>query len=158
MADTLYALTLKQPWPVGIANGKPVENRSWVTHYRGPLALHAGAGMDARDGDRGEHAVRFVADRTGLPMETVWHGSQLRSAVFAVVDFTDVCSGSRFIHPASPLRCGCGAWGASAQRHFLFADVRVLPEPVPCRGRQRLWRLPEDVDAKVRAQLDLESV
>ena len=31
-----------------------------------------------------------------------------------------------------------------------------LNKPVPCRGSLGLWRLPEDVEAAVRAQLDAQ--
>ena len=35
-------LSIKQPWTSAIAfAGKNIENRSWRTHYRGPLAIHA---------------------------------------------------------------------------------------------------------------------
>lgn len=37
-------LTIKQPWASAVAfAGKDIENRSWQCHYRGPLAIHAGA-------------------------------------------------------------------------------------------------------------------
>jgi hypothetical protein len=35
------------------------------------------------------------------------------------------------------------------------ANARPLAEPVPCKGALGLWWLPDDVDAQVRAQLDL---
>jgi hypothetical protein len=39
-------LSIKQPWAWLIANGyKDVENRTWATAYRGPLAIHASGGM-----------------------------------------------------------------------------------------------------------------
>lgn len=35
-------LSIIQPWASAIAfAGKDVENRSWRTHYRGPIAIHA---------------------------------------------------------------------------------------------------------------------
>ena len=35
-------LSIIQPWAAAIAfAGKDIENRSWRTHYRGPLAIHA---------------------------------------------------------------------------------------------------------------------
>lgn len=38
------ALTIKQPWCHFILEGKKdVENRSWLTHYRGPVLIHAAA-------------------------------------------------------------------------------------------------------------------
>lgn len=39
----MKALTILQPWAHLIAFGaKRVENRSWITGYRGPLVIHAG--------------------------------------------------------------------------------------------------------------------
>lgn len=41
----MKALTVSQPWANLIASGlKFVENRTWPTSYRGPLAIHAGKG------------------------------------------------------------------------------------------------------------------
>lgn len=39
----MKALTVSQPYASMISDGKKfVENRIWETHYRGPLAIHAG--------------------------------------------------------------------------------------------------------------------
>ena len=36
-------LTVQQPWAWCIVHGpKRIENRSWQSHYRGPLLIHAG--------------------------------------------------------------------------------------------------------------------
>jgi hypothetical protein len=38
----MKAITVKEPWASLIASGaKLVENRSWRTRHRGPLAIHA---------------------------------------------------------------------------------------------------------------------
>ncbi len=38
----MRAISLLQPWALLVAIGaKPLETRSWRTHYRGPLAIHA---------------------------------------------------------------------------------------------------------------------
>ena len=43
----MNALTVKQPWAWFIAHGhKRIENRTWPTSYRGPLAIHAGKSAD----------------------------------------------------------------------------------------------------------------
>ena len=40
----MKALSLRQPWASLIADGrKTIETRTWRTHYRGPLAIHASA-------------------------------------------------------------------------------------------------------------------
>ena len=43
----MKALTVRQPWASLIISGaKRVENRSWPTRHRGPLAIHAGKHND----------------------------------------------------------------------------------------------------------------
>ena len=38
----MKALTIKQPWASLIASGiKDIENRTWKTHYRGKIYIHA---------------------------------------------------------------------------------------------------------------------
>jgi activating signal cointegrator 1 len=42
--QTMKALSIQQPWASLIVQGcKRVETRSWFTHYRGPLVIHAGS-------------------------------------------------------------------------------------------------------------------
>jgi len=46
------ALTVREPWASAIVYaGKDIENRTWQTHYRGPIAIHAGAAFDEADLD-----------------------------------------------------------------------------------------------------------
>lgn len=41
------AISIIQPWASAIAfAGKDIENRSWRTHYRGPVAIHASGSYD----------------------------------------------------------------------------------------------------------------
>jgi len=40
------ALSIRQPWAWAILNGKPVENRSWRTNFRGSFLIHAGKKFD----------------------------------------------------------------------------------------------------------------
>lgn len=124
-------LTLRQPWASAITHlGKRVENRSWTSCYRGPVALHAGkAAPDAQ----------LLAD-----METVF-GSRLlpsclpRGGVVAVAELVDV-------HYATAPACLCSPlWAEPRAYHWVLADVHVLPELVPCRGGLKLWRLPDDL-------------
>lgn len=47
--DNMKALTIRQPWASLIAeNKKLIEIRSWQTHYRGKLYIHAGKGIDKK--------------------------------------------------------------------------------------------------------------
>jgi len=46
----MKCLSVKQPWAWCLFHGKPVENRTWTTKYRGPLLIHASKTWD-REGD-----------------------------------------------------------------------------------------------------------
>ena len=78
----LRAITIRQPHAHLILTGeKPIEHRSWRTHHRGPLLIHAGKEID-------EHAL----ERLGLDRATL-----VRGAIIGVVDIVEVIRrGSRF--------------------------------------------------------------
>jgi len=145
--DAMRALTVRQPFAWAIAHrGKRVENRSRRFHYKGPLAIHAGSmfGKSERD------AIPFVADRSRVPYVTVGEGSRVRGVIVAVARIDGLCSTSR---QSSEIVCECGPWAQPGHHHLILTDVRPLDKPVPCKGMLGLWRLPEDVEAAVMAQL-----
>ncbi len=56
----MRALTVRQPWAHAIIHqGKTVENRSWLTKYRGLLAIHTSKTLDT--------AVTYHADAPNPP-------------------------------------------------------------------------------------------
>jgi hypothetical protein len=157
----MKALTVKQPWTWAIAHGqKTIENRTWNTTYRGPLAIHAGLAWD-KDGARDQRVIRAVI-KYGQPNGYLMPSCVLPDvdrfalgAIVAVVDLVDVCEAQEW--PSVP--CECGPWAATGQRHWKLANVRVLPETVSCKGRLGLWDLtpkgeePSEVERRVLAQL-----
>jgi hypothetical protein len=130
------ALTIKQPWAWAIAAGhKDVENRSWSTSYRGPLAIHAGrtwADLDER------RACRGLLEELGVvePACQVPDRHLLaEGAVIAVAELVGVCPVEQ-----SP-RCHCSAWAAIGQTHWRLRNVQALADPIPWRGAQGLWSI-----------------
>ena len=112
----MYALTVRQPWAHAIIYfGKDVENRSWPTPYRGPLAIHAGKTYST-DGGRELEAMGFnlLVDMPG-------------GAIIGVVDLVDVDWNSR------------SRWAERGQYHWILANPRPLDPPIPMRGMQGLW-------------------
>jgi hypothetical protein len=129
----LLALTLQQPWASAVRDlGKRIENRSWPAPQRvlGQfIAIHAG--MSFR-----EDAADWLAARTGrmLTRQNVPLG-----AVVALARVVEVVQE----HPDDPWFVGPYGW--------VLGDVVALT-PVPCRGRQQLWTVPEAVRAAIDAQ------
>ena len=142
---TLRALSVKQPWALAICHDKDIENRTWNTRYRGPVAIHA---SKARD-DVSRAVLDWIEATAGLTPGQISREDH-RGAVVAVAEIVDCheagALGSCDIVPCSP-------WALPEQWHWQLDSVHRLAEPVPCRGSLGLWRLPEDVDAAVRAQL-----
>lgn len=165
----MKALTLWQPWSWAIAHaGKRVENRTWappasVIGQR--VAMHAGLRLDksavkalcfesktanahgldmlAQAGGLARGAVESVATLLGYVMrdgEAVW-----RKADGSLVE--DDCDKHLRFHDARRSKWWIGPIG------WVLADVTPLPKPVPCKGAQGLWTLPEDVESAVLAQL-----
>lgn len=134
----IKAVTVQQPWAYCIAAGhKLVENRTWVTSYRGPLAIHAGKTVDTAS----IAMVKNMLVELGVvpDVETLVPDPHLKAvgAVVAVVDLVGVCTDSA--------RCYCGQWAGIGFSHWKFENVRPFAEPVPASGKQGLW----DIDLAV---------
>jgi len=135
----MKAVTIYQPYAELIARGeKRVENRSWRTDYRGPLAIHAGCSRawlrswprPFSPGELSFGAIIAVAELTGCI-----HVEQLRGGLFAAQ-----------LDPAI-------AQHASGPWCFLLDGVRRLPRPIYCLGRQGFWRPADAVLAAIADQL-----
>jgi hypothetical protein len=81
----MRALTIKQPWASLIMAGiKDVESRTWVTAYRGPLVIHAGASYDPKGATYGRELpqsallgiVDLVAIEANHPSQWAYRGHQ----------------------------------------------------------------------------------
>ena len=133
LPDSLLALTLQQPWASAVRDlGKRTENRSWSPPQRvlGQfIAIHAG--MTFR-----EDAADWLAARTGRMLT---RGNVPLGAVVALARVVKVVQE----HPDDPWFLGPYGW--------VLDDVVTL-SPVPCRGRQQLWRISDEVYADIETQ------
>lgn len=129
----MKALTIHAPWAWAIVHGhKRVENRTWRTSHRGPLAIHAGL-SDASDG-----AAAALFRELGIKPPPDW--SALRGRVLGVVELIDVVDGARplLLDPAETF----GPWW-SGPVGWVIDDVRRLIAPLEATGAQGLWELEE---------------
>lgn len=112
----MKALTIRQPWAWAILHaGKGIENRSWTTSYRGPLAIHAAVTYAAK--------AKLPRGVRPPPREDLPSG-----AIVGVVDLVDVVE-----HSSS--RWFGGPFG------FVLVNPRAFARPLPCKGRLNLWSL-----------------
>lgn len=142
----MKTLTIRQPFAHCVALGvKAVENRSWPTSHRGPLAIHAG-----RQWARLDPIPRHLTPLFEEHLPSLDHAHLQRrldvgehptglvfGAVIAVVELVSC-------HRANSC---CQPWGDNPdldQRpgwHWVFADTRQLLQSVPAVGKQRLWEV-----------------
>jgi hypothetical protein len=159
----MRALSLRQPWATLVAVGaKRLETRGWATSYRGPLAIHAAAGLSAQERGLCEGLVagpRGAAVAAALRAAGYERAGQLpRGALVAVVELRAVVAMRADGEGGVVLEGGLGPV-AEAERWFggyapgryawVLGAARRLREPIPCRGALGLWRLPPGVAARL---------
>lgn len=117
----LKAISIRQPWAWLVVSGqKDIENRSWRTHYRGPLLVHSGMSHP----DLNEGFCEELEEEHGLrKLPKVFYGG----GIIGVVNVVDCVrrSKSPWFSP--------GDWG------WVLADARTLPFR-ECKGKVGLFR------------------
>lgn len=156
----MKALTILQPWASAIALGhKRIETRGWQTSYRGPLLIHAGLNQ--------EHLRRpseINRDIAALcpPGLLFWLGAIIAVCELVGCVKTDGLQLNGLFYVDSDPRFPCEmidrerALGDYTPGRFgwVLDNVRALPVPIPCRGKQGLWTPPAEVLAQITATLE----
>lgn len=150
----MMALTLKHPWPFAIARlGKRVENRGWkpANELVGRvIALHGGKHVDASSKPQQERAELarawgwILGCGLGAGVEPTLENLILEG-IFAVARY----GGAVHMRSDDPLTRDPWFEGVYGWK---LEDLVVLPEPIPCRGAQGLWRVPPDVRKEISRQ------
>lgn len=122
----MKAITIAQPWAWAIVEGaKRIENRTWRTKHRGPLAIHAGKSK--------LFMIPKLPDGTDVPQLYLPFG-----ALVGVAELVD-CVRVEDLPPAlamNPFAAGPWCW--------ILDNVRKI-EPIPMNGAQLLWTVPDGV-------------
>lgn len=155
-----HALTVHQPYSWALAAGhKPVENRTWrpgLEHVGKLVGIHAGKAIDPAEGECWRSVA--VPGPRDLTCGALIGVARLVGVVRVTVDLRDGRAGkARWVMMlgrsametlsddlADRIRPWWrGPWG------WFFEEAVLLPEPIPMRGQQGLWRIP-DVGAWTR--------
>lgn len=153
----MRAITIIQPWATLIAFGaKQMETRSWTTHYRGPLAIHAGRTMPPiRRGETlvlGEWSVERDSTRALLLRGPRIHPFRLPlGVVVAVVELFQIRSTTSGEHGPSPAELALGDHGPGRYAWSLSSAVPIKAH-VPATGRLGLWRPDAALEAAILDQ------
>lgn len=135
----MKALSLWQPWASAIPFGwKRIETRHWSTAYRGPLAIHAAKRWTADEREEWEIACQTY----GMPP-----GQPPLGAVIAVTLLVDVRRTETLLaEGVSPEEQEWGNFGPG-RFGWMLADIVALPRPIPFKGAQGLFEVPDDLFA-----------
>ncbi len=125
----MKALTISQPYASLIADGeKWVENRTWETNYRGPLAIHAGKGTQyLTRAELAEYPNGCIVAVANL-FACMPRPSMISMSRHQKIQASDLTLGKVLDHE----HCE-GPWC------WILRDVRKLREPIPCKGSQGIW-------------------
>lgn len=145
----IKALTILQPWASLIALGaKRIETRSWYTSYRGPMAIHAGRSRKFINIAHQEpffSALKTISQPIGdcpLPIDVLLPVGEV-VAVCRLVNCKEIDNTT--LHPwrfnPEELSEQEKAFGdfTLGRYAWILEDVRMLPEPIPAKGRLGLW-------------------
>lgn len=125
----MKALTLTQPWATLVALGsKKVETRSWRTHYRGRLAIHAAKGFPRLAKEFAMHERTLGRLPPYLPRGAVLCTVELRDCLPVEEVAPDVTALERLYGDYS-----IGRWA------WVLENVEVFDEPIFTRGSLGLW-------------------
>lgn len=149
----MRALTLTQPWASLVVSGqKLVENRPWnppraLIGHR--FAIHASRAIDLDttkdifiDRIYGQAISPFATPRQ-FPLSAIVGVATLERFV------REDRLGDRDSLPEDQQRWFFGPVG------FVLSGVRALATPIAAKGALSFWQLPADVEAMVRAQLEI---
>lgn len=138
----MKAITLWEPWATLMAYGyKRFETRSWLTNYRGPIAIHAAKKMD-------EEIVSWCLRKPfvdclieiGIRQPTKFH----LGCILAIGELVGCHSTTGLIgrdiyrNHAAPYESEFGNY-AIGRYAWKIINIQRLQEPIPVRGFQGLW-------------------
>lgn len=131
----MKALTICQPYAELIARGdKPIENRTWATPYRGPLAIHAGK------------SLQWFDPEADLRLYGLRKGDLVLGAVVALAELVaclhvDQAWPGRWRHLKDHEHAN-GPWC------WILENVRRVDTPISARGAQGLWDFHNEVSQR----------
>lgn len=161
----MFALTLRQPWATFVSMGwKPIENRDWaprVLRTGDLLCIHAAsARMTQQDffsalqvAERA-HSIHPLKDFT--PDGDFWLGAIWDMCLMHSGRILCRVSYHGYLRPGEPplshvpigMRAGISRmlpWWERGSKGWILSDVSPFVQPPKAKGRQGLWRVPDDL-------------
>ncbi len=150
-------ITLWQPWATLIALGyKKYETRHRGTKYRGRLAIHA-AKRPVKDKELAAISYDSIGHINWEKIKNIEYPLGAIVAVSNLVDCHIMTNSMRLTHESciainsiTPLEKSMGFW-EPGRFAWELDEVKKI-EPIPCRGSQGLWNLPQEIAKAIGEQ------
>ena len=143
----MKAISLTQPWASAIAIGiKRYETRSWSTRFRGDVCIHAAKGFP-------KYAQEFFEDQQQEGLLLPDHDLP-RGAIIAVCSLT-ACLPTEDVWPTIEQVERIYGDYTAGRYAFRLENIRVLTEPVFCKGALSFWPVGWDTAVEVMRHLEI---
>jgi hypothetical protein len=153
----VFAVTLHEPWAtlMMVANPedrKKIETRDWEPvvgerPYRGPLVIHAGKKLDRHacyDEPFDSVLARHFGTRDYVSRFKLGH-------ILGTVELLHVATTDLLLHSVGDTEAAFGDYYPG--RFGWITDYAIpLPNPIPARGMQKLWRITPEQHAEIMRQ------
>lgn len=145
----MKALTVRQPWASLIVLGiKQMETRSWHTHYRGSLVIHAAEAAPGRRGRRMVGEFEVEKDRFGLLLRgpgLAWPYRLPLGAAIGVTELFQIRSTTHSEHAPDDRQLSLGDHSPGRYAWSLTSSSPI--REVYIQGRLGLWDFPDELIA-----------
>jgi len=134
----LKAITVYPQWAWAIMHGgKDVENRSWNTHQRGIVAVHASIPKPRKKYEEDRREINRKSPRAQLPA----FEELSNNAIVGLVEITDCRKSAK------------SKWYYHGNKAFMLARPTPLKTPITHSGGLSFWKVPSAKLKKIAAQL-----
>ncbi len=128
----MKALSIKQPWSWLIVNGhKDIENRDWLTRFRGPVFIHAGKSFDGASLRVVKATIEYLESDFSITLPSSFE----MGGIVGIAEIVDCVEESE-----SPWFCG--TYG------FVIKNARPLPF-TPLRGQLGFFDVPREIASQL---------
>lgn len=139
----MKAITIWQPWAGALAAGiKENETRSWPTKYRGPIAIHSAMKAIQHTWSNlymNNEAREVISRRLDLPEIFDGPATFPMGCILATAELVDCIKITpEYIATLTPDELALGDY-TLGRYAWKLENVKLLPEPIPAKGRQGLW-------------------
>jgi tetratricopeptide (TPR) repeat protein len=132
--DAFRCLSIRQPWAWAICIGaKTVENRTWATHHRGTIAIHAGATK--------KRVADLFKQNPHLSIDAAFFRF---GAIIGVADVVECAEMNESLED-NPWALGTICW--------TLENARMIARPIALKGKLNLFSLPDAIADDLRRQL-----